>query len=112
VEIIENVEAWFDLPDDCRSSLGSRSGRLGETLVAGRRFADCDSSYQVIVHDVAADRVPEFLPGGSGHRKIEWLLSVCMPGNLLGIITVRTRRDTQPLGKEKRACYLGYTTYA
>jgi len=112
VEIIENVEAWFELPGDCRSSLGTASGALGETLVAGRRFADCDSSYQVIVHDLPAARVPEFLPGGGGRRKIEWLLSVCMPGNLEAIISVRTRRSNQPLGKEQRTCYLGYTTYA
>jgi hypothetical protein len=111
VEIVENARGSFVLPEECRSPLGSESSRVGASLIAGRTFSDCDSTYEVIVHGVNSKSVAHFLPGGKTYKKLEWLLSVSMPSFLERRIRIRTRGHRAAIGKEKPACFLGYSSY-
>ena len=111
VEIVESVPGVFDLPPECRSPLGGELARLGEALVLGRSFRDLDSTYEVIVEHVPTRRLPGFLPGGSDRQKLEWLLSVTMPSQLEYRIRVVAASRANKLGREHRACYLGYGSY-
>ena len=85
---------------------------LGESLVLGRSFSECDSTYEVVVEEVDIESISSFLPGGMGRRKLEWLLDICMPSNLDRRIRVKTAAKTATIGKGKSESYLGFSTYA
>ncbi|UCD62532.1 MAG: type VI secretion system baseplate subunit TssG [Candidatus Zixiibacteriota bacterium] len=109
--IIENVAAEHPIPESCRYYLGSTSDRLGSGVILGKRFADCDTAYEVIVEDVRPDEIRDFLPGGSTRVKIERALNVFMPGHLQSRVTVRSVGELTQIGEEKRRHYLGYTSH-
>jgi predicted component of type VI protein secretion system len=106
--IVENVESEYGIPDDIRSRLGSSSSALGEGFVVGRSFKERDSSYELQVLGVAPDEVRDLLPGKPKRRKLEWVLSTCMPNNLDCQITVKVDRSRLVLGQ--KGC-LGYSTF-
>ena len=111
VEITESVSNSFELPDDCRSPLGSTSAGLGTSFVLGRSFVEQDSTYEVMVEGVPEERLTSFLPGKPDRLKLEWLLSVCMPSHLEYRIRVTPRTKRHPLGKVGGAYHLGYGTF-
>lgn len=109
--IIENVRIEHEIPKNCRYYLGSRKDRLGRGFILGRRFADCDTGYEVIVENVPPEDARDLLPGGSVRKKIERALKVSMPGYLEGKIRVRSTKVAVGIGKETRKNYLGYTSH-
>lgn len=111
VEIIENTSARFEIPERMQSRLGAESGRLGESLLLGDGFEECDSSCRVVIREVDRADIVNFLPGGSKRKKLDWLLQICLPGNLEADISVEAEEVPAVLGEEARQGYLGYSTY-
>ncbi len=108
--IIENVTAEYPIPPEIQYRMGSISGRLGCETVAGMSFAECDSTYQVVVTDVPHEQVVHYLPGGVKRKRLEWLLDICMPSHLERAITIETDSKTMVLGRGDQGGYLGYST--
>jgi predicted component of type VI protein secretion system len=94
-----------------QSRLGGQSGLLGQTLLLGDSFTECDSGCRVIISEVAQEDVAGFLPGGARRRKLEWLLNICLPGNIETEIAVEATATPTVLGEEAKYGYLGYSTY-
>lgn len=109
--IIENTESSFEIPEDIRYRLGSRSGRLGRESIVGRSFSECDSSYRVIISGISRQEVAEFIPGSTGRKKLERVLEICMPNQLNYRITFDVENRAAILGDKKEAAYLGYSTH-
>lgn len=109
--IIENVESEYSIADGIRSRLGSSSSALGEQFVVGRSFTERESSYEVQVLGVAPNDVSDLLPGRPKRRKLQWLLSICMPNNLDCRITIKVDKGGLILGKKNGKGYLGYSTF-
>jgi len=76
--------------------------------VIGRSFKERDSSYELQVLGVAPDEVRDLLPDKSKRRKLEWVLSTCMPNNLDCQITIKVDRSRLVLGRKG---HLGYSTF-
>jgi hypothetical protein len=106
--IVENIESEYSIPDDIQSHLGSSSSALGKGFVVGRSFKELDSSYELQVLGVAPEEVRNLLPGKSKRRKLEWVLSTCMPNNLDCRITIKVDRSRLVLGRKG---HLGYSTF-
>ena len=53
----------------------------------------------------------EFLPGRPLRKKLDWLLSFCLPGSLIPVIRVSGRREELKLGAKEEKTYLGYASY-
>jgi type VI secretion system (T6SS) VasB/ImpH family protein len=111
VEIVESVSCRFDIPEAMQSHLGTESGRLGQALLLGNSFTECDSGYRVNIREVAPDDIANFLPHGAKRRKLDWLLNICMPGNLEAVISIEAAAAPTVLGSEAQKGYLGYSTY-
>ncbi|MEW6051223.1 MAG: type VI secretion system baseplate subunit TssG [Candidatus Zixiibacteriota bacterium] len=108
--LIENVERGFPIPLHLTERLGSSGARLGRSAVIGRSFRECDSGYELVIENVRPGQVPHLFPGAPVRKKLEWLLSVCMPGNLVGTIRVKVADRGVKLGAEHRLGYVGYAT--
>ena len=101
-----------EIPPSLHYHLGARTGRLGREAVLGREFSEYDSGYEVLIKNVKEDEVKELLPGGKIRKKIEWVLSVCMPNNLTCQIRIKVNRPgLMPVGDEINKRYLGYSTF-
>jgi len=111
VEITESISSRFDLPEECRSPLGSTGAGLGGSLVLGRSFVEQDSTYEVVVEGVPVERLASFLPGMPDRLKLEWLLGVCMPSHLEYRIRVTSRTRRHRIGRAGGAFHLGYGSY-
>jgi hypothetical protein len=111
VEINESVPNRFELPPECRSPLGSAAAGLGTGFVLGRAFTEQDSTYEVVVEDVPAERLASFLPGKPDRLKLEWLLGVCMPSHLEYRILVVPCTRVHPIGRKGGAFNLGYGSF-
>lgn len=109
--IIENVSSQYDIPEGIRYRLGARSGRLGRECVIGRSFTECDSTYEIIVSGLTRKDVIAFLPGKETRRKLEWVLSVCMPGNLDYRFRFEIDDPGMILGIHERESRLGYSSH-
>ncbi|MDH3889904.1 MAG: type VI secretion system baseplate subunit TssG [candidate division Zixibacteria bacterium] len=107
----ENVAARYDIPEGIRCRLGEDSSRLGEDLIIGRSFSECDSSYQLTISGVPADEASELLPGKPQRRKLEWILSICMPTNLDCIVRIKVAGGDLELGSSKAGSLLGYSAF-
>ena len=110
--IKENVAREYEIPEPLRYKLGSASDRLGRGTILGRSFTERDSCYEVIMRGVAPDDVKRFLPGQPGRKKLEEVLSICMPGDLEYRLKIRPKRSQFRLGQKEKRSYLGYATYA
>jgi len=111
VEIVESLSQTFDIPEEMQSRLGTESSGLGQTMLLGDSFTECDSGYRVTISQVAREDIVNFLPGGYQRRKLEWLLDICMPGNLEAVVAVEAAAKATVLGRETEPGYLGYSTY-
>lgn len=111
VEIIENIRARFDIPENLQSRLGTNTSTLGEQLLLGNSFEECDSAFRLVIKDVARDDVVNFLPGGKKRQNLEWLLKTGMPGDLEAQIIVEAAPAPTAIGEEAKECYLGYASY-
>jgi hypothetical protein len=110
-EIVENIEVEFEIPESAQNSLGSSRCELGRDLTIGRSFSECDSGYEVIVHDVSSMDMKRFLRGGVMWKKIEKILEICMPNNFESRITVKGRAQGVKIGKKEYLAFLGYSSY-
>ncbi len=108
VELRENIPARSEIPAELHYKLGSRGGRLGMETLIGRSFEECDSTYELIFHDIPPGDVRHLLPGGKTRARIERFLDYCMPGDLDYKISVRVGRAST--GRETKK-YLGYSAY-
>ncbi|MDX9857489.1 MAG: type VI secretion system baseplate subunit TssG [candidate division Zixibacteria bacterium] len=109
--ISENVPARFDIPPDCRYLLGQGGKHLGRQTTLGDSFVEADSCYIVTLSNVPPEQVPDFLPGKTLRKRLEAILSVCMPGHLEYRIRVLARRRGFHLGAQHNPGYLGYTCH-
>ncbi len=108
---IENVAARYDIPTDLQCRLGRRNSRLGDDLVMGQSFQEYDSSYVLTVSGVKPNEVADLLPGKPKRRKIEWVLSICMPTNLDCKIRIKVDEGDLNLGSSRGRSFLGYSTF-
>ena len=60
--------------------------------------------------DVEAQEIVQFLPGRPMRRKLDWLLRLTTPNNLLYELRVVPKRRRLSLGDQLES-YLGYATY-
>ena len=110
-EFRENVAARYDIPDNLRSRLGKDSSCLGNDWIIGRSFSECDSSYELTISDVPANKAGNLLPGKPQRNKLQWVLSICMPTNLDCIVHVKVVSDDLKLGSSKAGSLLGYSAF-
>jgi len=109
--IVENIPVAHEIPAELRYRLGSKNERLGKEVVLGKSFTDLDSAYQVIISGMDQKDLRGLLPNGKIRKKIERVLSYCMPTNLVFKITIETEPAKTYLKKEDNRAVLGYTTY-
>ncbi len=109
--IVENIRSTTEIPKEIRYRLGSKAGRLGRETVIGESFSDYDSAYQVIIGGISRQKMADFIPGGVRRKKLEWVLSLCMPSNLGCSITFEVENQAAVAGKKDEGCYLGYSTH-
>lgn len=110
-KIIENVRNEHPIPDSQQYRMGSRTGRLGRETVVGKVFAECDSTYEVVISSIGAREVRHFLPGRPLRNKLEWILGQCMPGNLDFRIRMNIEDRATRVGKDDPQARLGYASY-
>lgn len=110
-EFKENVAARYDIPTDLRCRLGKASSRLGDDWIIGRSFSECDSSYELTVSGVPAAEAGDLLPGRPKRKKLEWVLSICMPTNLDCIVRIKVAGGNLKLGSSKTGSLLGYSAF-
>lgn len=110
--IKENIAREYQIPEALQYRLGSSNDRLGRGSVLGRSFTERDSCYEVIMLGVEPDDIKRFLPGKTGRKKLEEVLSICMPGDLECRLKIRPKRSRFRLGPEEKRSYLGYATNA
>ena len=77
----------------------------------GRSFQEYDSSYALTVSGVKPNEVADLLPGKPKRRKIEWVLSICMPTNLDCKIRIKVDEGDLSLGSSRGQSFLGYSTF-
>jgi len=109
--IVENVPSRYDIPESIQYRLGAKTGRLGRESVIGRSFSECDSTYEIIIGGLTRQDMLAFLPGKEKRRKLEWVLSVCMPGNLDHRFRFEIDDPGMVLGKQERESRLGYSSH-
>ncbi len=109
-EIVENTPGRYDIPAELQYHLGGFGGRLGRQTVLGRSFVECDSAYRVVLGGVKPQQVRGLLPGQRQREKLEWLLKLAMPGNLVYRLALRPVVPGLVLGREDGGSYLGYAT--
>jgi hypothetical protein len=110
-KIVENSKSEYEIPDSIRYQLGTKSGRLGKETIVGRLFAECDSSYDVVISGVKANEVPYFQSGKPLRNKLDWILNFCMPGNLNAKIKIKVNTRKTRVGNKSKNCYLGYSSF-
>ncbi len=110
-KIVENTPAEYDIPEEYRYHLASKSGRLGRETIIGSKFSECDSGYELIVKGVQPQDVVKFMPGFPLRKKLDWLLSICMPSHLECMLKLKVKKAKIKVGRENKMCYLGYSSY-
>jgi len=107
---VENVTAQYDIPNELQCRLGRKNSRAGGDFIVGRTFRECDSSYELLISGVKPDEVAALLPGKPKRRKIEWVLSICMPTNLDCRIRLKVDAGETRLGSSQGRSYLGLSS--
>jgi predicted component of type VI protein secretion system len=111
-EINENSKTSYDIPDQLQYRLGAKTGRLGYESILGNSFSELDSGYDIIIKNVNYRDVKGLLPGGKTREKIEWLLNICMPNNLVYDIKIKTKKDSREKPEDiSGQNYLGYSSF-
>jgi predicted component of type VI protein secretion system len=106
----ENITAEYATPDELQCRLGGRNNRVSRDFIIGRSFRECDSSYELTIGKVKSDDVAALLPGKPKRRKIEWVLSICMPTNLEHRIRIKVDAAETRLGPSPNRSYLGLSS--
>jgi type VI secretion system protein ImpH len=77
VEVVQFIGGWYPLARRDQCSLGedpSPSAQLGFGAVAGDEVWDQQTRVRLRVGPMSAARYKEFLPNGSAHEKLRWLV--------------------------------------
>ncbi len=108
--LVENIQSTFEIPEDMKYYLGTKTGRLGHETVLGRSFTEFDSSFGVQILDVEQEDVAKFLPGCPLRKRLDAVLRLALPQDMeYRISFITTGRGTK-IGDEKTGAYLGYAT--
>jgi len=110
-KIIESCSAEYDIPESIQYRLGSKSGRLGRETIIGRSFIERDSCYEVVIKGVEPNEVFDLLPDKPKRKKLDWLLSFCMPGKMEYRIKIKAKPKRTRVGRDSNLCYLGYSSF-
>ncbi|MCX6826027.1 MAG: type VI secretion system baseplate subunit TssG [candidate division Zixibacteria bacterium] len=110
-KIIENVKSEYEIPKEIQYQLGARIGRLGRETVVGRTFSELDSGYELVIRGIKPEEVIQFLPGKPLRKKLETIISICMPNNLECHYRFEVLGRGIVVGQEKKKSYLGYATH-
>lgn len=110
VEITESVPKKYDIPPRLRYRLAAKESRLGIDTLLGKSFVECESAYRVTISNIEPDAIVQFLPGRSIRKKIDWLLRIIAPNNLVYELQLLPGRRRLALGNESES-YLGYATF-
>ena len=70
------VGRWFNLPDECSSSLGAANVTLGADAVVGERVWQRDLRMRLTLGPMRRDKLRRFLPGGPAAPALRDLLSL------------------------------------
>ena len=111
-KITENTPGTFEIPPDLQTRLGKKASQLGQDVVIGRSFKECDSSYEIKICDVAPHDLAEFREGADTFERLKRLITICMPNNLDCRITIIGKRQRAGIGREKQRSFLGISSYA
>ena len=109
--IVENVSSTTEIPKEIRYRLGSRAGRLGRETIIGKSFSDYDSAYRIIISGIPRQKMADFIPGGILRKKLDWVLSLCMPSHLDYSVTFEVENPAAVTGAKNEGCFLGYSTH-
>lgn len=111
VKILENTPNTYEVPHDLHYRLGSPRAALGRDTIMGKSFTEFDSGCEILIRNLPREQLMELLPGRSLRKKLDWILSFCMPGSLIPVIRVSGRRQKLVLGDRQNKTYLGYGSY-
>ncbi len=111
VRILENTPNTYDVPENLHYKLGSAGAALGRDTIIGSSFTEFDSGCEIHIRDIPREQLMEFLPGRPLRKKLDWLLSFCLPGSLIPVIRVSGRREELKLGAKQEKTFLGYASY-
>jgi hypothetical protein len=113
VRIKENEGGENDLTVESQSFLGKKASKLGSDWSLGNRFSECESTFKVIIGPIPASWVRDLLPLGLKKKKLDRILSHCVPGQLRWRIALRLkqREKSFSVGENTPNCVLGYSTY-
>ena len=70
------IGRWFNLPDECSSSLGAANVTLGADAVVGERVWQRDLRMRLTLGPMRRDKLRRFLPGGPAAPALRDLLSL------------------------------------
>ncbi len=110
VEITEGIPRKYDIPPRLRYRLAAKESHLGADTLLGRSFVECESAYRITISSIEPEMIVQFLPGRPVRKKIDWLLRIIAPNNLVYELQLVPGRRRLPLG-DKAESYLGYATY-
>ena len=110
VEISESIPRKYDIPPRLRYHLGAQGSRLGVDSLLGRSFVECESAYRITISSIEPEMIVQFLPGRPVRKKIDWLLRIIAPNNLVYELQLVPGRRRLMLGNDAES-YLGYATY-
>ena len=108
--MVENVSTEHVIPDQIQSRLG-KSSSIGHDFLVGRSFKECDSAYELHIRGVSPANVRRLLPGQPQRRKLEWMLSTCMPNNMACRVKITVDGSGFVLGRNRENRYLGYSSF-
>jgi predicted component of type VI protein secretion system len=107
--IQENVESRHETPEALRWKLGKNQNMLGHESVLGKSFSECDTALEVTVHDVPPNQVADLLPNHTLRRKVDEVLSICLPAGMSCRVRVASLPTAGRLAGANRLNRLGYT---
>jgi len=110
-EITENTTGEYDIPSELQTRLGKDASQLGQDMVIGRSFKECDSSYEVKIYDVEVHDLAEFREGAETFTRLKRLITICMPNNLECRIIIRGKRKSAGIGRDKQRAFLGISSF-
>lgn len=78
IEIEQFVGAWYDVPAEQRSKLGTATAVLGGSALVGARIWQRDLRLRLSIGPLRLNRFEDFLPGGSAAAALaKWLTLFC-----------------------------------
>ena len=108
------IGRWFNLPDECSSSLGTANVTLGADAVMGERVWQRDLRMRLTLGPMRRDKLRRFLPGGPAAPALRDLLSMLTGVSLEYELRLALRADEvqgTTLAEGAAGASLGWDSY-